>query len=137
MKILFKQIYIDQNFYFKDFFETGKKTIKGTYLCKKISEEKAVGLYFFPDRGKPFELENEFFSPKLELGLNSIPEKVNVDIIKELKGYYIPSKFLEKAKEDDFERIENDLYVFDPKNELGITLGNNGTGWVCLWEDYF
>jgi hypothetical protein len=43
----------------------------------------------------------------------------------------------EKADKSCFKRVGNDLYFYDPMGETGITLGNHGNGWVCIYEDYF
>ena len=46
-------------------------------------------------------------------------------------------EYLNSLTVNEIEIIDNDLYIYDPKNILNIALGNNGNGWVCLMEDYF
>ena len=40
------------------------------------------------------------------------------------------------ADESDFEIRDNDLYFYDPQNETGISLGRQGDGWVCIFENF-
>ena len=42
-----------------------------------------------------------------------------------------------KSTEKYFKRVDDDLYFYDPQHKTGITLGDMGDGWICLWEDYF
>ena len=41
----------------------------------------------------------------------------------------------ETSSENNYQIIDNDLYFYDPHCELGISLGNLGDGWVCIYED--
>ena len=45
-------------------------------------------------------------------------------------------RFIRSLQDEDIQRIDNDVYIFDPYQTLNI-LGGMGDGWVCAWENWF
>jgi hypothetical protein len=57
--------------------------------------------------------------------------------IKNIFNLYHKLEVFENAKNDDFKKVDDDLYFFDPQQKMNISLGNMGDGWICLLEGFF
>lgn len=59
------------------------------------------------------------------------------ELLKTAESILAEMKISLKITHDDVLRLDDDIYIFDPRQETGISLGRMGDGWVCLYENWF